>query len=139
MLASIGAAIFGWVIKSTSSGVLTRIANSLLGDNTNKAIVTVAAIKAEIASREASRDIILAEQGHFWTRMIRPAFAYPLAIWWAAVIADSVYFHSHSVQALPAPLDKWAGWIVAAMFVTSTAENMTRGIMYTLMKWWKGK
>lgn len=139
MFAGILAGIFGWVIKSSSSGILTKIASTLMGNDTNKAIVTVAAINAEIASRNASRDIILAEQGHFWTRMIRPAFAYPLAIWWTAVIADSVYFHSHSVQALPTPLDTWAGWIVAAMFVTSTAENMTRGIMYTLMKWWKGK
>jgi hypothetical protein len=137
-------ALFGWLLKSLSGGMLTSITNVLTNDTTVKGIITVEAIRAEIASRQASRDIILAEQGHFWTRMIRPAFAYPLAIYYAAIIFDSMPLLGHTVGSwrvatLPDPMMAWSGWIVAAMFVTSTAENMTRGVVYALVQWWKGK
>lgn len=83
----------------------------------------------ELARTEALRAIILAEQGWRVTAWIRPLFAYPLIVWWTAVIADSIWFHSGSVQALPAPLDEWARAIVAAYFVSRPIEKIARAVL----------
>lgn len=81
------------------------------------------AAEERVKRLEARRDVLVAEQGHWLTRLPRLLFALPLAVWWAAVIADSLFRFRWNVAALPAPLDEWAGWIVSALFLAEAVER----------------
>ena len=85
----------------------------------------IEAVRAEVDRRRAQRDVLIAEQGSWLTRLPRPLFAIPLGIWWAAVIADSLMHFSWNVAALPPPLDEWAGAIITALFLVEGAERVT--------------
>lgn len=53
--------------------------------------LAVAEIQAEIAARGAAKEIIIAEQGRWFTAMIRPLFALPFIIFiWKIVVYDKV-------------------------------------------------
>ncbi|WP_321448431.1 hypothetical protein [uncultured Cohaesibacter sp.] len=92
--------------------------------------VTIEEIKADVAARNAARDIVIAEQGWWLTAMIRPLFAYPTIAYYGAVIADSLFHFHWSVAQLPNPIGNWAGWILAAYFVTRPIEKVVRGLNY---------
>ncbi len=92
------------------------------------ASVAVEHIRAELARRQAQRDVLLAEQGRLVTSLMRPAFAYPLAIYYGAVIADSLLHFRWNVSALPAPIGDWSGWIISAIFLSESGERITRTI-----------
>lgn len=131
------AAIFTKVLSWLSGGMLDRMldhlerrADSETERERIRTNVTIEEIKAEIESRRAARDIVIAEQGWWVTALIRPAFAWPLAIWWAAVIADSLFRFEWNVAALPAPLDEWSGWIIAAYFLTRPIEKAARSFIH---------
>jgi hypothetical protein len=127
-------AILAVILKWLAGGVLDRVMAFLehrMDAETERDRLTrdvvIEAVRAEIEARKAARDIVLAEQGWWVTAMVRPLFVYPLIAWWAAVIADSIFAFAWDVAALPAPLDEWSGWIVAAYFVTRPVEKMVRG------------
>jgi len=83
------------------------------------------AAQERIARPESRRDLLIAEQGHWLTRLPRLLFVLPLAVWWAAVVADSLFGFEWDVAALPHPLDDSAGWIVSALFLAESAEKVT--------------
>ena len=60
---------------------------------------------------------------------MRPAFAYPLALYYGAVIADSLVQFKWNVAALPAPIGEWSGWIISAIFLSESGERITRTIV----------
>lgn len=90
------------------------------------ATVAVEHIKAELARRQAQRDVLLAEQGRLVTSLMRPAFTYPLAAYYAAVIADSLLQFSWNVAALPPPIGDWSGWIISAIFLSESGGQTRR-------------
>ena len=128
--------LVGAALKFASSGLIDKVLAALKAeaDSTTErqkitAEVAIEEIRAELGRRQAQRDVLLAEQGHWLTRMMRPAFAYPLAFFYAAVILDSVVIHGHFVQALPAPIGDWSGWIISAIFLSDSGERITRTIV----------
>ena len=123
----------GFLVRFLGDGILSRVVGYLekkqdadTARDGNARDVAVEALKAEIAARQAAAEIVKAEQGWWVTAMIRPAFAYPLALWWAAVIFDSIFHFGWKIAALPAPLSEWAGWIVLSFFVTRPFEKAVR-------------
>lgn len=129
------AALIGFVLKCASSGILDKTLAALKANadaDTERqridASVAVEHIKAELARRQAQRDVLLVEQGRLVTSLMRPAFAYPLAIYYAAVIADSLLKFRWNVAALPAPIGDWSGWIISAIFLSESGERITRTI-----------
>ena len=53
--------------------------------------LAVAEINAEIAARAAAKEIIISEQGRWYTAIIRPLFALPFVIFaWKVVVHDKV-------------------------------------------------
>lgn len=53
--------------------------------------LAVAEIQAEIAARHAAKEVIIAEQGHWYTAVIRPLFALPFVIFaWKVIVWDKV-------------------------------------------------
>ena len=82
-------------------------------------------IAGEIAARNAAAAIIIAEQGRWWTAMIRPAFAYPLIVYFVVVISACI-FGTPMPAALPAPVGDWSGWIVLSYFMGRSMEKVAR-------------
>jgi hypothetical protein len=91
--------------------------------------VAIEEVRAEIVRRQVQRDVLIAEQGRPVTALMRPAFAYPLAVYYAAVIADSLFHFTWNVAALPAPIGDWSGWIISAIFLSESGERITRTIV----------
>ncbi|HVY20486.1 MAG TPA: hypothetical protein VHA70_10470 [Bauldia sp.] len=127
------AALAGWVLRLASSGLLDKTlaalqarAESGVEHERIEASVAVEQVRAELARRQAQRDVLLAEQGRLVTSLMRPAFAYPLAAYYAAVIADSLGHFRWNVAALPPPIGDWSGWIISAIFLSESGERITR-------------
>ena len=126
----------GLALKLASSGLLDKVLSGLRAEADSAvereritAQVAVEQIKAELGRRQAQRDVLVAEQGRAVTALMRPAFAYPLAVYYAAVIADSLFHFSWNVAALPAPIGDWSGWIISAIFLSESGERITRTIV----------
>jgi len=87
-----------WLINLLSLPILNSLAAAykakLDAGNTKdaKAVeLAVAEIQAEIAARGAAKEIIIAEQGHWYTAVIRPLFALPFIFFiWKIVVYDKV-------------------------------------------------
>lgn len=130
------AALVGYALRLASGGLLDRVlgamqarADSAVERERIDATVAIEEIKAELGRRQAQRDVLLAEQGRTITSLMRPAFAYPLAIYYAAVIADSLLHFRWNVAALPAPIGDWSGWIISAIFLSESGERITRTLV----------
>ena len=55
--------------------------------------VQLAEVTAQIDA--ASKQLLIAEQGHWFTAMIRPLFALPFVIYlWKVIVYDRVFFHA---------------------------------------------
>ena len=128
--------VVGFALKLAASGVLDRAMNALKAQADSAverervtATVAIEEIRAELGRRQAQRDVLIAEQGRAVTALMRPAFAYPLAIYYAAVIADSLFHFAWNVAALPAPIGDWSGWIISAIFLSESGERITRTIV----------
>jgi len=129
------AALLGVLLKFASSGILEKTVGAMQARAESEterqridATVAVEHIKAELGRRQAQRDVLMAEQGRLVTSLMRPAFAYPLAAYYAAVIADSLFHFRWNVAALPAPIGDWSGWIISAIFLSESGERITRTI-----------
>ena len=128
--------ILAFLLRIASSGLLDRVlgamqarADSAVERERIDATVAIEEIKAELGRRQAQRDVLLAEQGRTITSLMRPAFAYPLAIYYGAVIADSLLHFRWNVAALPAPIGEWSGWIISAIFLSESGERITRTLV----------
>lgn len=133
ILISLASRVLGWLgggVLDRVLGHMKRKADSQTERERIRTQVTIEEIKADIAARQAARDIIVAEQGWWVTAMIRPAFAWPIVIWSGAIVADSLFHFTWNVAALPKPLDEWAGWIVGAYFITRPFEKGVRGYLH---------
>jgi hypothetical protein len=131
------AALIGFMLKLASSGLLDKTLAALKDQSDNAterdridASVAIEHIKAELGRRQAERDVLLAEQGRLVTSLMRPAFAYPLAVYYGAVILDSLAHFRWNVAALPAPIGEWSGWIISAIFLSESANAL-------LERWWE--
>jgi len=129
-------ALLAFILRFVGGGVLDRVLTSLKAHADNAvereridASVAIEHVKAELARRQAQRDVLVAEQGRLITSLMRPAFAYPLAIYYAAVIADSLFQFQWNVAALPAPIGEWSGWIISAIFLSESGERIARTVV----------
>lgn len=121
--------LLAWLSGGVLDRVLAHLERRAASDLERQRITAEVAksyIEAEIETRRAARDVLLAEQGWWVTALIRPAFAYPLAAYYAAVIADSLFRFDWNVAALPAPIDEWSGWIITAYFLVRGVEKTAR-------------
>ena len=128
--------ILTFLLRIASSGLLDRVlgamqarADSAAERERIDATVAIEEIKAELGRRQAQRDVLIAEQGRGITALMRPAFAYPLAVYYGAVIADSLFHFRWNVAALPVPIGDWSGWIISAIFLSESGERITRTLV----------
>lgn len=91
-------AFFRWLLSFFGGKAFEAIVNAykakLEAGNTRdaKAVdLAVAEISADIAARNAAKEIIIAEQGRWYTAIIRPLFALPFVVFiWKVVVWDKV-------------------------------------------------
>ena len=87
-----------WLLSVLSAPVFNTIVEAykakLAAANTQDKLAVDLAIKeieAEIAARAQASAIIVAEQGRWWTSMIRPLAALPVVIYiWKVIVYDKV-------------------------------------------------
>lgn len=85
-----------------------------------------AEIMAEIASRQAAKEIIIAEQGRWITAIIRPLFALPFIVYiWKLVVYDKV-FKLGVTDALSDNLTSVMMTIIACYFGGRTIEKVAQ-------------
>lgn len=129
---------FGWL-----TGPLVEFGNKWLESRNEKRRIQREMygdmVRHEIWAKMAAKQVLIAEQGWWVTAMIRPLFAYPLIIYTWCIVADSIYFHSGQIKQLPAFLEEWYGWIVAAYFLMRPIEKGARSLSNGALDWIKSK
>jgi hypothetical protein len=83
-------------------------------------------IDAEIAARAEASKVLLAEQGHWYTAMIRPLFAIPFIIFEFKVIVLDKALHLGSTDALDANFWSVFQVVVGAYFGATAIERVSR-------------
>jgi hypothetical protein len=88
--------------------------------------LAVKEIEAEIAARAQASAIIIAEQGRWWTSMIRPLAALPVVIYiWKVNVYDKV-LGLGTTDAITGDVGTWAGVIITTYFGGRTIEKVAR-------------
>lgn len=126
--------MFGFILKFLSGGVLDffqGMVGKYLSHKSTKvkaaASITVAQIEAERDVRIANKEIIIAEQGRWYTRIVRPCLALPLCVHFGAITFVSTFPNSGfawEVHALPAPMHEWEGVIILSYFMARPVEKI---------------
>jgi hypothetical protein len=86
----------------------------------------------EQRERELATQIVLAEQGNWFTRCVRPLWAAPFVIWtWKAVVVDKVFgpwlgYAGLSTDPLDGQLGTLCTTVAGAYFIGRSAETITR-------------
>lgn len=140
--------ILGWIASILGSPFLNKISdyliarsNTELGKYQGDVTVATAAIQAEIASRNAQKEIIITEQGHWLTRSIRPLMALPLAIYlWKVIVWDKIicaFFvacPAGSTDPIGGNVGEWMGIIIISYFGTTAAVDVAGKILGALRR-----
>ena len=86
-------------------------------------------IEAEIAARQQASAIIIAEQGRWYTAIIRPLLALPIIIYfWKVIVWDKV-LGLGATDPLTGMVSDWAGTIVTAYVGGRTIEKVARTLV----------
>lgn len=86
-------------------------------------------IEAEIARRNAVKDVIAVEQGSLWTSMQRPLILAPFILHLWAVVLDSVFNFTWDVAVLPGMFHELEFAVVLSYFITRPIEKGVRGFL----------
>jgi hypothetical protein len=127
--------MFAWLAQFLTgpiiNGFLDAYKAKLAASNTADAHaveVTRAALMAEIAARRDATETIIAEQGRWYTALIRPLLALPVIIYlWKVIVWDTVLDWGSTAQ-LSGEVASWAGMIVTAYVGGRSLEKIARSI-----------
>jgi hypothetical protein len=125
VLAWLGSLIGGPVI----TGLINAYKAKLDASNTKDRIAADLAakeIEAEIAARRQASAIIIAEQGRWYTAIIRPLLALPIIVYlWKVIVWDKV-LGLGATDPLTGMIADWSGTIVAAYVGGRSIEKVAR-------------
>ena len=108
--------INGYKAKLDAANTQDRIAADLAGKE----------IAAEIEARKAASAIIIAEQGRWYTAMIRPLLALPVIIYfWKVIVWDKV-LGLGVTDPITGMIADWAGMILTAHVGGRSIEKVAR-------------
>ena len=97
------------------NGLISAYKAKLDAENTTSAQaadLAKAALLAEIEARKSANAIIIAEQGRWYTAMIRPLLAAPVVIYLWKVIVWDIVLGLGTTDAIGGDVGVWAGTIV---------------------------
>ncbi len=111
------------------NGLINAYKAKLDAANTQDRIAADLAAKeivAEIEARRQATAILLAEQGRWYTAIIRPLLAFPIVIYlWKVIVWDKV-LGLGSTDPITGMVADWAGIIVTAYVGGRTIEKVAR-------------
>lgn len=111
------------------SGLINAYKAKLDAANTQDRIAADLAakeIEAEIEARRQASAVIIAEQGRWYTAIIRPLFAAPFIIFaWKVVVWDKV-LGLGTTDPLTGDVSTWAGYVIIAYFGGRSIEKVAR-------------
>ena len=112
-------------------GFIDAYKAKLAADNTQDrtaADLAARAIAAEIEARKSANAVVIAEQGHWYTAMIRPQLALPVIIYlWKVIVWDKV-LGLGTTDAIGGDVGVWAGMIVTTYVGGRSLEKIARTI-----------
>jgi hypothetical protein len=112
-------------------GFIEAYKAKLSADNTQDrtaADLAAKAIAAEIDARKSANAVIIAEQGSWYTAMIRPLLALPVIIYlWKVIVWDKV-LGLGTTDAIGGDVGVWAGMIVTTYVGGRSLEKIARTI-----------
>lgn len=83
-------------------------------------------IEAEIEARKQASAIVIAEQGRWYTAIIRPLLAFPIIIYfWKVIVFDKVLALG-STDPLTGMIADWSGMIITAYVGGRSLEKVAR-------------
>lgn len=92
-----------------------------------KSETTVALAREAVSEAKIMADYNRAKLSFPWFWVFAGMFIAPLALWWAAVILDSVFMFSWSVADLPTPqMQEWAGDMIRWLFYVGSGVGALR-------------
>jgi len=111
--------LLGILLKFLSGGVLDKVLGHLekRADNETererlRTQQSIEVIRAEVQAQEQAKAIIIAEQGRWYTAMIRPLLALPVAIFLWKVIVWDIVLGLGTTDPIRGVAAEWAGAIV---------------------------
>jgi len=112
-------------------GFIEAYKAKLAADNTQDrtaADLAAKAIAAEIEARKSANAVIIAEQGRWYTAVIRPLLALPVIIYlWKVIVWDKV-LGLGTTDAIGGDVGIWAGTIVTTYVGGRSLEKIARTI-----------
>src|SRR5581483_5025999 len=127
------ASMWTWVASLIGGPVITGLINAykakLDAANTQDRIAADLAakeIEAEIAARAHASRIIIAEQGRWYTAIIRPLLAMPIIIYlWKVIVWDKV-LGLGTTDPITGTIADWTGMILTAYVGGRSIEKVAR-------------
>jgi hypothetical protein len=139
--------MFQWIVSFLSAPVLNSMVAGwqkwLDHKDTSNRVAADLAIKdaeAQIAARQEATKLLIVEQGHWSTRIIRPLFAWPFiiflwkAIVWDKILAPYVTGTTGMTEPLAGDISTWASVVVVSYFGVTSVETVSRTIARILGK-----
>jgi len=121
--------ILGFLGGPIIKGLIDAYKLKIEASNTQDAKATelaIAEINAEILARAEANKLIIAEQGRWYTAMIRPLLAFPVIIYfWKVIVYDKVLGWG-TTDALGGVVGDWAGWVVVAYVGGRSLEKISK-------------
>jgi hypothetical protein len=90
--------------------------------------VTRAALIAEIEARKSANAMLIAEQGRWYTAIIRPLLALPVIVYLWKVIVWDIVLGLGSTDPIAGDVGVWAGYIVTTYVGGRSLEKIARTI-----------
>ena len=126
--------IFAFILKLGLGGVVDKALNhierraELENDKEKlKSQTTVELARAAVRETQIMADFNKSKLSFPWFWVFAGLFIFPLALWWAAVIFDSVFGFSWSVADLPTPqMQQWAGDMIRWLFYVGSGVGAVR-------------
>jgi hypothetical protein len=125
MLTWLASLIGGPIITSIIDGYKAKLA---AGNTQDRIAADLAAkeIEAEIEARKAATTTIIAEQGRWYTAIIRPLLAFPVIVYfWKVLVWDKV-LGLGSTDPITGMIADWTGLIITAYVGGRSIEKVAR-------------
>lgn len=96
--------------------------DTVLGKYKVDGTVDVAALSGAVALEQAKAEVLKAEQGHWFTRSIRPLMAMPVVIFlWKVIVVDKIVGpalgYKWATDAITGDAGVWVGLIIGGYFL----------------------
>ena len=118
-------ALGGPIITGLIDGYKAKLA---AGNDSDRIAADLAGKELEVERRQAelNAQIVISEEGRWWTALPRTIVCYSFAIYVAKCVVYDKVLGWGSTDALGGDIQVWAGWVMALWFGGRTLEKVAR-------------